>query len=304
MPRRCHICLLPAPPFHGASRVDCPRCGASLVERHEEEQPPPFDPSFGPAVAAGQLSAWEASQRGNRSSYAALLAQRHGLPLARAYEVTDNIVPLSEALGVGLRRARHLHVPLAIAIMTSLAAFASIEVWRQTVAIGKEPPVASLRSRQHVPSGPVQYTTSTEIHRDPQGRLTRVVARTPNEVLQALCDGEPPQDCGVVATQPSRRGFTGSYREQGRTYSIDILHDELTDRWYAGDGLAPLGDESASAPEAPKAVAAEPAPDPVDAAPGANDAVPPAEVTEPAAPEALAGEEAMPAPPPETGEGG
>jgi len=202
---------------------------------------PEFDPGFSAAVAEGRLSAREAYQRGDRVVYASRLARRHGLTMSQAFDVADNRAPLRTELAP--RRPRTTSVgllSLVAVILVPLLAFVVLQVWSTAAQIGHEPPMRSLREPGPVRPTPVAYAVAAELREDGDGRLTRVRAADPGQVLRAFCAADPERNRLALEVHESGGGWIGVYHERGRRYAIDIARDERGGGWSAGDARVPL----------------------------------------------------------------
>lgn len=228
--------------LHAASKQEARRRAGRPTE--VPETAPRFDAAFRPAVEAGHLTADEAYRRGKREVYVKRLVERHRLPQELACSVADNRLSLLEALhrrtpgqAVVIRieptPARSSRALLICAIVLLTSAVAALHWWQ---------------AEELAPSGRSRVRLGTaEVYTDDSGRIVRVVGASPDDVLLTFCRQRPPEArlraTGVmpaVEEHAVRIGVLHPADNPGEVLAIPIREDELTGRWFAGDGLRPL----------------------------------------------------------------
>ncbi len=211
-----------------------------------------YDLDFQPAIDEGLLTPRQASERGQRDAYAAILASKHRLPESVAYDLADNRTSLLEvlrerarqndgALEVSLRPRRTARtVVLCASLFVVFALAAILQGSGGTVALGpgKELTLGDALART-----------------DGGGRVVMVQGPNPRSVLRAYCAAdtrggrlEPLKT--VASTQAGGSARLGLLRDPGRPselLAIRIREDRKTGVWAAGDGTAPVIPESAPA---------------------------------------------------------
>lgn len=219
--------------------------------------PPPdaeaYDPAFRDAVEAKLLSPRQALERGERSSYARLLASRHRLTFEAACAVADNRMSLlealrqrgasrNEALRVRVRDRPHWALGVGAVLLPVALAFALHSM-----------PV----ERTEEGSVPQRRTVgATEILSDTRGRVTQISGPDPESVLRAWCISGEAHGCSELldvlpAQGPTSRERLGLFRSADDPHAalaIKIREDQAAQRWVAGDGRSPLS--ATAAPEA------------------------------------------------------
>lgn len=236
---------------HGAS---CDACGCShaLSDVGELGSTPldglPYDPGFKAAVSAGHLTVREAIQRGDRFALASKLAQRHGLPMRRAFLVVDNRLSFyaakrmtkNQAVEPPLRRAPSSMSPGRVRIFLGLAGvflFAlTISGW---VARGNGEQ-SSQEGLETTRRAIVTLADSPEIRTDHRGQVIEVSGRDPRSVLDAYCRANSLtrtlQPVKLApSTPPSPSSLIGVFRDHGKPewlYGIEIHREG--GRWIAG----------------------------------------------------------------------
>ncbi len=224
-----------------------------------------YDRAFEPAVREGLLTNWEAIRRGNRQAYAEHLAQRFRLPENLALRVTDNRIRLTDALRATGRIAGHpaprggIDAPRRLQALTlvlgllALFGLFSLNEWQRQRRIGRRLEALQIPASQQAvlransTGAVVSEDSRVSIERDPQGRITRVSAGHPADVLSALCEATPFGACGMMEIQPTEPPFPGrrvgrfavaSGAEQSQVFAI--RRDRETGRWVTGTGLRPI----------------------------------------------------------------
>lgn len=233
--------------------------GSSIAKRAS------YDRDFEPAVREGLLSVREAIRRGNRQTYAFHLSQRFGISEILAFRVTDNrarLVDVLRAMGKipghpkprgGIDAPRRLQVLTLVLGLIALSGLFGLHERQRQREMGRRLEVIQLSaSPQAVPptdstDAVVAQVSRTSIERDASGRITKVSAGHPADVLAALCEATPLGACTTVELQPTEPPFPG--RRVGRfgvghvierSESLTIRRDRQTGRWVAGTGLRPI----------------------------------------------------------------
>ena len=233
---------------------------------------PRYDRAFEPAVQAGFISAYEAIARGNRQTYAGHLSQRFRISIEVALTVTDNHIRLHEAVQAAEKsrewsrpRRRTLSRPLKWQLVTLavgsviLAGLLGADQWQRQVDVGRQlerlsQPAAGSASqrvaeRTTLAGPPTVATPRTRVERDAEGRITRITASRPRDVLVALCDAATaPSSCASFELLPTRPPFPGRRQgvvllshPYGESRTLQIVRDRRSGRWFAGTGLTPIG---------------------------------------------------------------
>ena len=229
-----------------------------------------YDRDFEPAIREGLLTVGEAIRRGNRRAYAEFLVQRFRVSEDLALRVTDNRARLTDVLRAtgripghptprgGIDAPQRLQALTLVLGLLALAGLFSLHEWQRQRDIGRRLEVLQIQASQQA----VPPTDSTDlvvpgdslisIERDPLGRITRVSAGHPADVLSALCEATPFGACRMMEIKPTEPPFPG--RRVGRfavVHTVDqsqafaIKRDRETGRWVSGTGLRPI----VSAPE-------------------------------------------------------
>jgi len=225
-----------------------------------------YDRGFEPAIAEGLLSIQEAIRRGNRQTYATHLSGRFGLSENLALRVTDNRVRLADALratgripghpepGRGIDAPGRLQALTLILGLLTLGGLFGIHEWQRQREMGRQ--MESLQmagtSETAAPAEiPAQVVASREsrasIERDELGRITRVSAGHPADVLAALCEETLHGACWATELQPTeppspgrRLGRVTIVHTVGDSAALPIHRDRQSGRWIAGTGLGPI----------------------------------------------------------------
>lgn len=205
----------------------------------------PYDPAFEHAVKEGLLTPQEAAQRGQRSSYAGIVASRHNLPLPVAFDVADNKLSLLVALRqsakagtapIELAFEPPRGVPLRFGLLGSAALIALAVVFRPTIPV----PVAEHADTTRVVQG-------GEVRTDADGRVVSVSGPDPRTVLASYCAADREQRFEAMGLVPPPTGGVGTrlglLRRVGGSdvlLSIEIHENRALERWVAGGGVEPL----------------------------------------------------------------
>jgi hypothetical protein len=205
-----------------------------------------FDPAFREAVESGRLSGKEAAARGRRSTYAALLASRHKLPMTTAFAVADNRLSLLQAL------RKHGAPALDPVRLRPGSSHLRRAAWILVGLLPVAAAAAALSGRPAVVRSSTGSATRTvgaaEILTDGSGRIVQVLGRDPRGVLAAYClSADPHGRLDLLGVVPARsegaRARLGIFRrpnEPSAPLSITITEDRQANRWVAGNGRAPL----------------------------------------------------------------
>ena len=221
-------------------RVQAPAAKSTHGQSGDES----YDEAFEPAVKTGLLTAREATQRGQRTSYAQALASRYGFAIAIAYDVADNRVSLLNALR---KQPNSGAVPIELKFKAQGAS-----ALRWAFAGGT---LLLLLAVIYRPEAPVpvalKNTTRTigaaEVKTDSKGLPVSVSALDPESVLEAYCAADSRQRLkprGIVASarevRGMRLGLLRRVQAPNEFLGIDIREDRNSNRWVAGDGVAPI----------------------------------------------------------------
>ncbi len=225
-----------------------------------------YDRGFEHAIAEGWLSVQEAIRRGNRQTYATHLSGRFGLSEKLALRVTDNRIGLTDALratgripghpepGRGIDAPGRLQaLTLALGLFT-LAGLFGLHEWQRQREMGRQMESLQMAGKSETATPaeiPAQVVASREsrvsIERDELGRITRVSAGHPADVLDALCAETPFGACWATELQPTeppspgrRLGRVTIVHSVGDSAVLPIRRDRRSGRWIAGTGLGPI----------------------------------------------------------------
>ncbi len=220
-----------------------------------------FDPAFQPAVDARTLSPLQATERGDRESYARRLIARHQLTLADAYAVADNRMSLLTAkrkraagTAIHLEAARPKRVGRLAAVATlALFGLVAFGIARQGDREATPASHASLvagvalaasSQASHAPDARPTPIAPAEVVLDENGQPTRISASRPETVLRAFCDRPDRQAFGLSSgILPDPNQWLGLYRdlEDLTVYrAIAIRRDDATGRWTTGQAGSPI----------------------------------------------------------------
>jgi hypothetical protein len=222
---------------------------------------PRYDRNFEEVVREGILSVPEAIRRGNRQAYAEHLRQRYRLTDELALRITDNRVRLTEVLRATGRIPGHpkprggINAPVLLQMLAlifglgTLAGLFGLHQWQRQHEMGRRleslqvsAPRIMVPQAQPLPTPPLEVPR-VSIERDERGRITRVSAGHPADVLAALCN-ETTGSCQSMEILQNEPPFPG--RRLGRfavthsvaqSASIPIRRDRRSGRWVAGTGL-------------------------------------------------------------------
>ncbi len=224
-----------------------------------------YDRDLEPAVREGLLTVQEAIRRGNRRAYAEHLARRFRLSEDLALRVTDNRARLTDALRAtgripghpeprgGIDAPRRLQALTLVFGLLALSGLFGLSEWQRQREMGRRLEALQMSASQElVPrtdsaDAVAPHGSRTSIERDDWGRITKVSAGHPADVLSALCEATPFGACGMMEIQPTEPPFPG--RRVGRfsvrhateqTEALTIRRDRETGRWVAGTGLRPI----------------------------------------------------------------
>jgi hypothetical protein len=225
---------------------------------------PRCDRAFDAAIERGFLTVQQAIERGDRAHYAAALQQKYGLAMDRAFQVTDNMMSLAEALAeqtgvlpVEVTDPSGTHwiwstVQVSVALVVIAAG--TYAVFRQ-----KERPTelvlntvatrAPSSPRRALPSDPPAAPKElVAFQTGPEGRVTEITGPDPKTVLLRLC--QHPQfaeTLSPIALAPAfppstgaRLGLIRDVADPERPRCVAIHRDSRSGRWSAGNGLEPL----------------------------------------------------------------
>jgi len=237
-----------------------------------EVRGPRYDRAFESAVQAGFISIYEATARGNRQSYADHLSQRFRISIEVALTVTDNRIRLHEAVQAAEKvrersrpRRRTMGRPLKWQLLTLvvgsviLGGLLGADQWQRQVEVGRQlerlsRPAPGTAPRELAestsPAGPPAVAIpAAQVERDAEGRVTRITASRPRDVLVALCDAATvPASCVSFEVLPTRPPFPGRRlgtvllsHPYGESRAMQIVRNRRTGRWSAGTGLTPIG---------------------------------------------------------------
>lgn len=235
------------------------RTGKETPPATQSENALSYDKAFQPAIDDGILSVYQAGQRGQRSTYAAMTASRYHLPMAAAYEIADNKLSLLNCLRMRNSSGRDA-VPVTLRPPAD----------RRPALIGAGLLLAvamALLFRQSLPEvaaeAPVTRTVlGAEVQTDHRGRVLRVAAASPRTVLAAYCASLPARTMEPIDVVLSARyggnvrvGLLGE-KDAKNVYMIQIVEDRVAGGWVAGDGAVPIlpkeAPQGAAALRAPK----------------------------------------------------
>jgi len=223
-----------------------------------------YDREFEEAIREGCLTVEQATSRGNRETYAKHLGVRYSLPDELALRVTDNRARLADVLraigripghttpqytaGAPARR-QIVALTVGLALLAGLLGF---QQWQRQRDTGRRLEILQLGSaivdpEPAAPRPAVARPRSTSVELDDHGRITRISARRPDDVLATLCGATLHGACETMQVFPSEPPFPG--RRLGRltvpesgeaSQALAILRDRRTGRWVAGTGLTPI----------------------------------------------------------------
>jgi predicted Zn finger-like uncharacterized protein len=206
--------------------------------------PVTYDPAFTEAVESGRLTPKQAMARGRRAAYAALLASRYKMPMVMAFAVTDNRMPLLQA--IRRQGGGAAHPPVQLQVRSGHLPRA---VWMLLVLLPVAAAAAALsggRNDSERGSPGIQSRTvgTAEVRSDSRGTIVQISATDPNAVLTAYCIGADPLgrlDVLGVVPGPSdgtrtRLGVFRRPNEPSSPMMIKILEDLGAGHWVAGDG--------------------------------------------------------------------
>ena len=224
-----------------------------------EQRTPSYDPGFHDAIAGGFLTIRMAVERGDRVIFASRLARRHGIPLALAFEVTDNTISLRDArVRVASKKAQlDVETPLQpgaqprsrmlgyFAILFAVVGAYLLGGWVSGNGQDGSLSTSSRESRSAGETAPGRVApmvqSVTAIRSDADGRLTQLIGPTPDWVLKAFCaSGLGSTGRVPVRVEKSVNGSLGIFRESGKTSAITILEDDHSNSWVAGNGADPI----------------------------------------------------------------
>ncbi len=224
-----------------------------------------YDRDLEPSVREGLLTVGEAIRRGNRRAYTDHLVQRFRLSEDLALRVTDNRARLTDVLRATGRIPGHpeprggIDVPRRLQALTLvlglfvLSALFGLHEWQRQREMGRRLEVLQMStSPKAVPptdstDAAVPQDSRTSIERDESGRITKVSAGHPTDVLAALCEATPLGACDMMEIQPTEPPFAGHRVGRfavghviERSEVLTIRRDRETGRWVAGTGLRPI----------------------------------------------------------------
>jgi hypothetical protein len=239
----------------------------------DDVQRPRYDRNFEPAIREGLLSVQEALRRGNRNAYAEDLSRRYLLSTELALEVTDNRARLFDVLQKTGQIPGHpaprkgtdgvVKLQLVTLLFGSLVlgGLFGVQQWQRQGDIARRVERASLSApapvpapRAHTPSAPAAVLDETRmsIERDELGRVTKISAGHPADVLAAFCSAARGVTCVTKEIRPSEPRFPGrrmGYLTVAHTAEdsrvVPIRRDHRSGRWYAGTGLGPIVSDGA-----------------------------------------------------------
>ncbi len=224
-----------------------------------------YDREFEPAVGEGLLTVGEAIRRGNRRAYTEHLVQRFRLSEDLALRVTDNRARLTDVLRAtgripghpeprgGIDAPRRLQALTLVLGLLALFGLFGLHEWERQREMGRRlealqiPAFQEVVPRTESTDAVVPQDSRTSIERDDSGRITKVSAGHPADVLSALCQATPLGACGMMEIQPTEPPFPG--RRVGhfavvhsieQSQALTIRRDRETGRWIAGTGLRPI----------------------------------------------------------------
>jgi hypothetical protein len=226
--------------------------------------------SCGQVHYLGDLEALGATAREQRDQVAAL-AGRQMLEPAAAYSVLLGIMSIERAREVGQKAKAAVSrdsecreqpsssvrlgaVAAVCLVLTLLVTGYFVLSWQQAidqVAAAQAPAPAQPVALPPTVDAPglesVSRTTpGTALLTDDSGRLTKVTASTPREVLRKFCQ-ESGSNCEPIELASTRAEQSGmwlgvfrDFHDLGRTYALTIHRDTRSRRWTSGDGIHPL----------------------------------------------------------------
>ena len=228
-------------------------------------KPAGYDRDFEPAVGEGLLTVGEAIRRGNRRAYTEHLVQRFRLSEDLALRVTDNRARLTDVLRAtgripghpeprgGIDAPRRLQALTLVFGLLALSGLFGLSEWQRQREMGRRLEALQMSaSREVVPrtdsaDAVVPQGSRTSIERDDWGRITKVSAGHPADVLSALCEATPFGACGMMEIQPTEPPFPGHrvgsfavVHTVGQSQALAIRRDRETGRWVVGTGLRPI----------------------------------------------------------------
>jgi hypothetical protein len=224
-----------------------------------------YDREFDEAIREGCLTVEQAMARGNRQTYVKHLSTRFRLPEELALRVADNRAGLTDVLrAIGYipghttpqnaadAPARRQFVALMLGLL-ALAGLLGIQQWQKQRDIGRRLEILQLAAPPIMDEGsvPLQAAaaqpTPTSIELDNHGRITKISARRPDDVLAALCSATLHGSCETMQVYPSIPPFPGrrlgllTVPESGEpSQALPIQRDRRSGQWIAGTGLAPI----------------------------------------------------------------
>lgn len=215
-----------------------------------------YDPGFRHAVALGFLTVRQAIERGNRRHFVARIVQRHGLSVRHALLVAYNRVSLGRAVRlhrpqpelalapvVGTGSARWLlpRVTAVALVGTLCVAVAWHEAGRVSHDRDLAAPPKPSSTRSELRWEPPASHADRSVQKDSRGRVTEVIAPTPNAVLNAYCQSLR-GDAKPIRLVPSSGPWRGIYSLEGRQRAITIINYPHRQCWRTGDGLGPVAE--------------------------------------------------------------
>jgi hypothetical protein len=216
-----------------------------------------YDPGFRRAVALGFLSVRQAIERGSREHYVSRIVQRHGLSVRHALLVAYNRVSLGRAVRLQRQEPEPVLVSavetggahwllrgvLAVALLGMLCGALA---WHEASRTSRDPNAAASPKPSSAPSGlrwePPATSADRSVQKDSQGRVTEVIASTPNAVLEAYCQSLRGGGAKPIRLVPSSGPWRGIYSLEGRVRAIIIVNHPQRQCWRAGDGLGPVAE--------------------------------------------------------------
>jgi hypothetical protein len=216
-----------------------------------EDEDAEYDPAFRSSIANGYMTIGQAKARGDRVYYASRLAQRHGLTSYVAFLVTDNRMPLAEAL-------RRKSAPLAPdaeqnergltwAALGLVAAAVCVATVGTTMFLTGGDLDSDLSGRvggtqvqRPVPVPTVK--TASEVHIDPSGEILGIRALDPETVLLAYCQSvrgnNRPSPVRIASTDSGDR--LGIFRRGGTLQAILIRKEAGSAYWISSGDNGPI----------------------------------------------------------------
>lgn len=197
-------------------------------------------------------------------------AHRLRVDLATAFSIAEGVMSAEQARRMRQRRAitlpprpfslRPYALVLVAVMVLGFGAYVG-QYWSFSTGQGSPPPplhTAGMHAAPTDPGRPGSETpapplpslawTAAETHLDGQGELVQVSASDPQSVLLAFCNvgrGAYLRDpLGLVKAPPPERGtLLGVFRDHedlSVPRAIRIWRDPRSQRWFAGDGKAPI----------------------------------------------------------------